>query len=236
MKSLIKYFAFAVFVLLISTCKKKTTIKVKLLNPALNEYVANATIVLVERKTGGLFSKDFECKEIANAVTDNGGECFFDNEKLRSGSGYDYFCAVKESWGLHQSYPCAGIAERFIKKGGDQDWLVTDYTEGYVQIQYNNLLNPSQPADSLDVVLYTNGYHDPVTNSEVKDGGGIFYASPYFGCNGYPFASVVLLPKIKCPGSKLILKIYKRKMGTITTNVDTIKAYPNKTTAIEVNW
>jgi hypothetical protein len=234
MKFLIKYFVFLVFTLLISTCKKKTTITVKLLNPALNEYVADATIVLVERKAGGVFSKDSECKEIASAVTNNNGECTFDKEKLRSGSGYDYFCAVKESWGLSQSYPCEGIADRFIKKGGTSDWLLTDYVDTYFTVKYANIFQPGTSGDSLIFTVDQGLYYDPIAKHN-QGGGGVGGLIIDYNTY-YPFPNISTSSPVKIFANKLILKTRKRKMGIVTTSIDTIKAYPNKTTIIEVNW
>lgn len=155
-------------VLVLTTCKKKTTIKVKLLNPALNEYVANAKVVLVQRKETAFGS--YSCEEIASAVTDNNGECFFDKKKLKSASKFQYLCAVTESWGVQQAYPCAGKTSNYLAKGDEQDWLLTDYADGFLQVQYNNLLNPSQPNDSLVVSIYTAVYYDPILGH--TQGGG----------------------------------------------------------------
>ena len=37
----------------LTTCKRKTTITIRVFNPALDEYVANAKVVLIERKGEG---------------------------------------------------------------------------------------------------------------------------------------------------------------------------------------
>src|SRR6185369_9225388 len=101
-----RIFFVSLLVLGLCACKKNTSVNARLFNPALNEYVANATVVLVERFDGGVFSNSNRCREIASAITDANGECRFDEEKLRWRDNYDYFLAVKESWGLEQSYPC----------------------------------------------------------------------------------------------------------------------------------
>ena len=84
--------------LLCTTCRKKTTIKAIAYNPKLEEYVANATMVLIERKGvsgSGILSGNSSCKEIASAVTDANGVCYFDKAKLRTGRSYYYFADRK---------------------------------------------------------------------------------------------------------------------------------------------
>jgi hypothetical protein len=47
-------YLFLVMVLVsLTTCKRKTTITLRVFNPALDEYVANAKVVLIERKVEG---------------------------------------------------------------------------------------------------------------------------------------------------------------------------------------
>ena len=81
------------------SCKKKTTIRVRVFNPALNEYVPNATVVLNEITDKTLFSSG-GCKEIASEVTDNDGYALFDGEKLSTSSSSKYRCGIKDSWGI----------------------------------------------------------------------------------------------------------------------------------------
>ena len=216
-----------------TTCKKKTSIRVRLFNPALNEYVANAKIVLVERKE--TITKT-TCNEIENATTDNNGECLFDKEKLKSTNKHQYFCAVTESWGVQQSYPCVGKASRFLKKGSEQDWLMTDYADGYLQIQFNNLLNPSQPNDSLIVDIFTAKYTDPL-DGYAQGGGSVFGNFPFHDANNPPNnPSVILLDPIKTQGGRKVAKIRKRKFGIVTSRIDTIKVYPGQTKLYQINW
>ena len=219
--------------MVLSTCRKKTTIKVKLLNPLLNEHVSNATIVLVEKKDGGLFSKG-GCKEIATAVTDQNGECAFDEEKLKKNASYSYFCAVKESWGLQQSYPCEGIADRFLKKGDTQDWLITDYIDTYFKVKYNNIFNPGTNGDSLISTVDQVLYYDPISGHN-QGGGGVSGLIIDYNTY-YPFPNLSYSQVVKIFANRLIVKTRKRKMGIVTTSIDTVKAYPNKTTIIEINW
>ncbi|MBL7910762.1 MAG: hypothetical protein JNJ41_06895 [Bacteroidia bacterium] len=236
MIKLFKYLVFGFVLVIIVTCKKKTSIRVKLFNPALNEYVANGTVVLVEKKGdsgGGIFSGTSSCKEVASAVTDANGECYFDNEKLRSNR--DYFLAVKESWGSEQGYPCGGSYFGNVEKGGTHDMVVIDEADGYFQIQYNNLLNPSQQDDSLIVSLVSIEYNNP-KGGVVQGNGGVFGNWNYYGQNGFPFPSTIIVTPIKTKGQRLKRTIRKRKMGIVTTTIDTVKVYPKQTTIIPINW
>lgn len=239
MNLMTKYFSLIIICLLCITCKKKTSIKVKLFNPALNEYVANGTVVLVEKKGNagsGLFGGNVSCKEIASAITDANGECSFDEEKLRSGGKYDYFLAVKESWGLQQAYPCGGSYFGYVEKGNTNDKVVIDEADGYVQIQYTNLLNPSQLGDSLIVSLSTIEYPNP-KGGVVQGGGGVFGAFPYYNINNPPnFPALMILPQIKTKGQKLRRYIRKRKMGIVSIVDDIIKVYPNQTNIVQIDW
>lgn len=224
--------------LILNTCRKKTTVKVKLFNPALNEYVANASVVLIERKgeSGGILGGTSSCQEIATAVTDEHGECHFDEERLRKNEKYRYFCAVKESWGISQGYPCAGKSDGFLKKGQTETILVIDEADGILKVQYNNLLNPSQAGDSLVVGISTLEYKNP-KGGIVQGGGGIFGSAPYYNVNNPPNNPPVLIsPPIKVKGQKLKRYVRKRKMGIMTISVDTIKVYPGTTTIVEIDW
>jgi len=236
---IVKYLLLFMFVVTLTTCKKRTTIRVKLLNPALNEYVANATVVLVERKgvgSGGIFGGGASCQEIATGITNQNGECFFEREKLKTSKNYYYYCAVKESWGIPQSYPCGGKTSNFLEVGKDQDWLITDYADGYLQVQYNNLLNPSQPGDSLIVGIITTVYFAPIVNHN-QGGGGVFVAFPYHDSNNPPNnPAILLLNPIKTLGGLKTVTIHKRKFNIVSDTVYNVKVYPNQTTTVQINW
>jgi len=233
MMTKIKYLLYIIIFISLTTCKKKTSIRVKLFNPALNEYVANAKIVLVERKE--TITKT-TCEEIATAITDNNGTCYFDKEKLKSTSKYQYFCAVSESWGVQQSYPCTGKASRYLSKGVEQDWLMTDYADGFLQVKYNNLLNSSQPDDSLIVSIYTAEYYDPLAGYS-QGGGSVFGDYSFHNVNNPPnYPNVLLLDPIKTLGGRKIAKIRKRKFGNVTTTIDTIRIYPGQTKLYQITW
>lgn len=238
MKNLQIYLVLIAVVCLISSCRKKTSVTVKLFNPALNEYVANATVVLVEKKGesgGGIFGGNASCKEIAVMTTDANGECYFDKENLRTAGKYNYFCAVKQSWGLDQFYTCGGRTSGFIEKGGSQQIILTDEADGFLQVQFNNLLNPSQQGDSLIVSLVTIEYPNP-KGGVVQGNGGVFGNYNFYGEHGFPFPAVIISNIIKTKGQRLKRRIRKIKMGVLTTSVDTIKVYPNQTKIVEINW
>ena len=228
-----------IFSLLCFTCKKRTDIRVRVFNPALNEYVANATVVLIERKgvgSGGIFTSNTSCNEIATAVSDINGYCTFDRKKLKTAAKYFYFCSIKESWGEQQFYTCAGRTSGFLEIGEAQDIIVTDDAEGYLRVQFNNLLNPSQPNDSLIVSLSTIEYPNS-KGGVVQGGGGVFVAFPNHNINNPPnYPSVYILDPIKTKGQRLKRYIRKRKLGIMTVSIDTIKVYPNQTTTVQINW
>jgi hypothetical protein len=52
----------------------------------------------------------------------------------------------------------------------------------------------------------------------------------------HPFPSLSVSQPIKIFANRLVVKTRKRKMGVVTASVDTVKAYPNETTIIDVNW
>jgi hypothetical protein len=112
---------------------------------------------------------------------------------------------------------------------------MTDAGEGFLQIQYNNLLNPAQQGDSLDIAISSVEYLDPVLGL-MQGGGGEFYARPYYGGHGYPFQATIILEPIKVSAGKKRLYIYKRKLGIATTTIEEIKVYPNSTTSVPINW
>lgn len=234
MKICLKYLIFIVSLILANACTKETSIRARLFNPALNECVANATVVLVEKNGDG---ETASCKEIASGTTDANGAVYFDKKILRTSEGYKYYCAVRQSWGAQQGYTCAGKTSGFINVGKTQEIILTDYAQGYFKVQYNNLLNPSQLNDSLIVGICNVIFYDPIAEHN-QGGGGVFGDFVFYGCNGFPFPPMVIITPTtdKIYGSRLIVNTRKRKMGTVTTQVDTVKAYPNQTTIIQVNW
>jgi hypothetical protein len=158
----LKVFALLVVVLGFYTCKKKTAIEANVYNYRLDEPVANARVVLVERKESGLLVSDISCTEIASATTDAQGNCSFDKEKLKTGAKYTYYLAVAEAYGKAQDYPCGGKTSGFLEIGENQNQkLDVGGIEATLRIQFNNLLNPSQPGDSLIIGLSTIEYNTP---------------------------------------------------------------------------
>ncbi len=230
----------AIFITLtcFTACKRKTTIKIKVYNAALAEYVANATVAIVEKKGdagAGILGAAASCKEIFTATTDANGECTFDKEKLKTKNKVNYFCAVTQSWGQVQYYSCGNRTDRFLTVGKTNDIIVGDEAEAYFQIQYNNLLNPSQAGDSLVVGLITIEYTNP-KGSVVQGGGGVFGNRNENGDNNFPYQNIWLTTKEKTKAQRLLRYVKKRKLGVVTTSVDTIKVYPNKDNIIQINW
>jgi hypothetical protein len=220
-----------------STCKKKTTIKVKVFNYALNEPIANATVALVERKlSGGLFAADYSCEELMSLQTDANGECSFNEEKLRDKKKYTYFFGITNAYGLAQSYPCGGKSSGFIKVGGAQTTILNlSSFNGFIKIRESNLLNPSQNGDSLILLINSSIYNLPNDNNP-QGGGGVLNSYSYYGDKGYPYPGILNSNEIETPCGIKIVKVRKRKMGVVTTSVDTVKIYPNETKIIEINW
>lgn len=74
MKLLMKYTGLILLLFTLTTCKKKTTVKVKVYNYALDEPIANATVAMVEKKGesgGGIFGGGAKCHEIASLLNSN---------------------------------------------------------------------------------------------------------------------------------------------------------------------
>lgn len=237
MKQLLLYLILILFVLTVTTCRKKTWIKVKVYNYALNEPIANATVVLFEKKGesgGGIFGGNASCKEIGLMTTDSNGECHFEKEKLRAAGKYNYFLAITNAYGIQQNYPCGGKTSGFLDKSKTQAVaLNASYFDGYFRIQYNNLFNPSQIGDSLIVMPRRLIFNTP--EGGTVGGGGIFGGGIYVssGNNNYP-------PTFNSQPDKvtgiIVIDVRKRKLGVLSTYSDTIKAYPNKTTTAQINW
>lgn len=106
-KSFFTYLLLILILPVFITCKRSTALKVKAFNYALNEPIANANVVIVERKTSGFLSASYSCKEVANATTDNNGECLFDEEKLKKREAYDYYAVINNAYGKVQYYHVA---------------------------------------------------------------------------------------------------------------------------------
>lgn len=223
-----------ILTIVFTTCKKKTNITVKVFNPALNEYVTGAVVSLMEVKDGSLLTGG-SCNEIATATTDVNGIASFDREKLRTNKKYHYKVGIKESWGIAHQNPCSGQTQNYLDVGKSQEIQLSDYLETSVNLQYNNLLNPSQSGDSIAVSVTTIVYYDPMIG-HTQGGGGVFAD---YRCNplcGYPYQSLLLYSNLKTDVSRLVVEQRKRKMGIVTTTIDTVKVYPNQTTTIQINW
>jgi hypothetical protein len=220
--------------ILITSCKKNTTVTVKLFNPALNEYVANATIVLLEQTDKSLFSSS-SCKEIASATTDANGVAVFSKENLHTSSSYKYKLGIKDSWGIAHQDPCSSQTQNYLNVGGSNNVQLSDYLEIEYRVRCNNTLNPSISGDSLTCSVSPMVYYDPVYNI-TQGGGGGQYVNFTYDLN-YPVASVYTSPAIKIFANRLVVTTRKRKMGIGSTTVDTVRAYPsNGVTIVTINW
>lgn len=237
MSFITKYSFLFLPLLFIVACKKNTAVKVNVYNYALDEAVPGAKVVLIERKEGGLFETDASCSEIASINCDVNGNCSFDREKLKTNSRYKYFLAIKEAYGVEISYPCGGKTSGFVDVGSSQSEILNaDIFDGFVQVRYNNLLNPSQPGDSLIIGLSTIEYPNP-KGGVVQGGGGVFGAFPHYNINDPPNnPPQILLPPIRIKAQRLRRYVRKHKLGVITVKIDTIKIYPNTTTIVEIDW
>jgi hypothetical protein len=217
------------FILFFASCKKETTITVKVFNPALNEYVANATVVLLE-------SKSSNCTEIASGTTDNNGAIVFSKEKLHTSSSYKYYFGVKESWGITHESPCGTITLNYVDVGKTQEIMLTDYVDTQYKLQINNALSPSITGDSLICGIEQSYYCGPVYNH--CQGGGVGGSILTHDLN-YPMTSLYIGPvSAKLFANRLIVKTRKRKMGVVTTSIDTVRMHPynGAVTIVQVNW
>jgi hypothetical protein len=70
---------------------------------------------------------------------------------------------------------------------------------------------------------------------EVVKGGGIGGLTADYNTY-YPLTNPLISQSINLFANRLIIKIRKRKMGTLTTSVDTFRAYPNQNNIIQINW
>ena len=140
-----------------TSCKKETTITVKVFNPALNEYVSNATVVLLEITS-------CSCTELATATTDNSGTALFSKEKLRTSSRYHYQFGIKDSWGIAHANACGTQAQNYVEVGKTQAVQISDYVDAEYRLQINNALNPGISGDSLICGIEQSYYCDPVYN------------------------------------------------------------------------
>jgi hypothetical protein len=227
--------AVVVLAVLVSSCKKSTSIDVLVYSYALAKPVPNANVVLIERKLNS-FSGDYNCSEIANATTNSNGECAFDEEKLRTGSRYNYYMALSEAYGLFQTYPCGGKTSGFLEKGQNTKTTIdASGFEVFIVVRENDLLNPSQQGDTLDIRI-TSGYYNIPGKTYSIGGGGVLIAQPFYGCNGYPFPNIVYTDVVKTQCGSKIVKTRKRKLGLVSETVDTVKVYPNRTTTVTINW
>lgn len=231
-----KLIVFTMFTILLNACRKKSDIIITAYNYALAEPIANAEVIIVESSySGNLFSASVKCKQIASATTNANGQCVFNDLKLKKNGSQQYAAKIKYSYGKSDFYNC-NVTENSKVSLGNNDLVLnsSDY-DAYFRVHYNNTLNPSISGDSLIVSMANPKYTVPGQPYSFG-GGGVFSAAPYYGCPQYPFNSSIITTIEKTNAGKNLLYIRKRKMGVVTTSIDTIKIYPYETKTIEVNW
>jgi hypothetical protein len=172
MRKYLKHTLAVVVIFMFTTCKKKTNIDVTLFNYALNEPVANAKVVLVERKLS-TFGSNYSCEEIDSKTTDANGKCSFDREKLKTNSKYQYYLAKTEVYGKAQTYPCEGKTSGFLKVGStSRQTIEAGNFPAFFKVQLNDFLIPSQANDSFFVSVRNPEYKVP--GEQYPRGGGEF--------------------------------------------------------------
>lgn len=234
MRKIILYILIFLTVFPSVSCRKKTSINVTVFNYPLNETVPDATVVLIERYQSGRGTSS--CKEVATAVTDSNGECTFNKEKLRNGQKYTYFFGITRAYGVAGFYACEGKTSGFLEKGKTANvTLGASVIDGNLIVKQNNLLNPSQPNDSISISIVSGTYYLP-EHTIPSGGGGVLNTYAFYGMNGFPFPPVLISDVIKTACGTKIIKVRKRKMGIVTASSDTIKIYPNETKTIVLNW
>jgi hypothetical protein len=222
-------------------CKKKTDLKVTVYNPYIQKYVKDAKISLKEFHesnfftSGTLGTKTYDrMKVVASGYTDENGVVIFSNEKLRPSRMYHYFIDLTEIWGSStKQFDRNAFAS--LDKGNANERVISDYTKGTANIQFNNLFQPAQSGDSICILPDWHELYDPQYNQNIT-GEGIenIYISynvsnnlpNNFSINGYP----------EHAGGKVLLNIRKRKLGILTLDTMTIQFYPKQTTTIFINW
>jgi hypothetical protein len=231
-----KYILCGLVLLLCVTCKKKTSIDVTVFNYTLNEPVANAKVALIESKERGALAINSSCNELTSSISDAEGKCSFDNEKLKTRAGYKYFMAITEAYGKTQNYPCGGKTSGFLKAGTNYNEILdVGAFESFLEIKINGALNPSLLGDSLNISIVNPIYKVP-GQPYAFGGGGVASGGYSTESPNYPFPSIISWPIQKTNAGKNTVHIRKRKMGVLTTYVDTVKIYPYETKIIEVNW
>jgi hypothetical protein len=232
---LLKHILFISSLVIFFSCKKNTTVTIKLFNPALNEYVANATIVLLEQTDKSLFSSS-SCKEIASATTDANGVAVFSKENLRTSSSYHYQLGVKDSWGIAHENTCSTQTQNYLDVGKTQEIQISDYIEAQFKMQINNALNPSISGDSLVSIVAPMVYYDPMIG-HTQGGGGGGYSNLTHDIS-YPVVPVKTWLSDKIFANRLVVTIRKRKMGVVTTSIDTVRMHPynGAITTVQINW
>jgi hypothetical protein len=236
--SIFKYSSLAVAITILTFCKKKTNIKIRVFNPYIQENVKDARISIVELHKSNFFTSGWgkiydNNKEIASGYTDENGEIFFEKEKLRMNSNYDYIIRLTETWGVKNT-TFDSHDYKNLNKGKTNDIIVGDYTKGTVNLQFNNLFMPAQSGDSISILPVWYDLFDPRTDQLIKGEGIQNFSLSYdrfnHSLNNYDFT----YEDETC--GKVFLTIRKRKLGVLTLDTMTIQFYPQRKTLVPVNW
>ena len=88
--------------------------------------------------------------------------------------------------------------------------------------------------DSIIIIPQQVEYYDPAAGHNQGGGGG--RVEPYSSSTpAYPVNYIPIYSLTKLTG-KINVYIRKRKMGVVTVTEEIIKAYPNQSTTIMVDW
>lgn len=232
-----KSFSIILLTLFFSFCKKKNDITVSVYNYALGEPVSEAKIVITEfTNSDGIFSSKKTCQEKISGTTDQKGYCYFTDVKLKKSNDFTYNVNIKEVYGKSLSYNCGNLSSKLnINKHNEVHLSCSDFSANFL-FNYKNILTPSIPGDSLEFIVFTPKYFDPVSQNWF--GGDVaFIGRRVYGDTTYPFVNNgIINVKERTKAGKNVMYVYKKKMGVVTQTIDTIKIYPYETKTIEINW
>lgn len=202
----------------------------------MHEFTPNATVLLIENHYRERIYDPYglgpiiKCKIIATKNTDINGVVIFENEKLKTNKNTKHVLYVKNAWDKEMGYSC-GYGEEFKN---ETDIYLNDkqFKIGSFQFQINNIFSTAIFNDSLiiktDKLLYSS-----IHSNYSYEQGSVFTIIKVFNNISQP--AIMLTDPYEDNGI-FLLKIRKRKMGIVTTTIDTIKAYPNRLTKVMIDW
>lgn len=233
---MIRSFVIIFILVLFANCKKETDVTVKIYNPALDEYVSGAKVLIFDVDISAFSSGR---KDITIGVTDEKGVAYFRNVKFNKNSKHQYHTGLKESWGIENSNVYdAPSYNGSIKAGSNCEVTLYDIkTSANFNFQFENLLSPSQSGDSICFSLSTIKYQTYAHSLYSWHGGDTVYKSTIkYDIATMPYPSVFNSNTLNCATSRVILTIRKIKMGVLSNEVDTLKIYPNTLNVIHIKW